>query len=156
MKIYRLCEEQELPISTDKAWEFFSSPFNLSYITPPGMNFRITNHPESNIYSGMLITYKISPIKHIPVKWVTEIVNANKPDYFIDEQRFGPYKFWHHRHSFTQIPGGTLIKDEVHYALPYGVPGQIINYLLVKNRLKKIFAYRKEALNRIFTNKAQL
>lgn len=150
MKIYRFYVEQKLPVRIDKAWSFFSNPGNLAKITPPDMKFTITNNIEDNIYSGMIITYKVSPLFDFSVNWVTEIICAEKPNYFIDEQRFGPYKFWHHRHLFREIQDGTLMMDEVLYALPFGVIGQTLNYLLVKNKLKKIFKYRKEILKGMF------
>jgi ligand-binding SRPBCC domain-containing protein len=150
MKIYRFYVEQNLPVDKNVAWIFFSDPRNLAKITPPGMNFTITNNPEDNIYSGMIITYKISPLTFFPMNWVTEIISEDKPNYFIDEQRFGPYKFWHHRHSFREIPNGTLMKDEVQYALPLGVIGRTMHYLFVKNKLKQIFTYRKEILKGMF------
>jgi len=150
MHIYRFYDEQKLPIAIDEGWNFFSNPQNLLKITPPYMKFRITNNPGKDIFSGMIITYKVSPLFNISLNWVTEIVYADKPNYFIDEQRFGPYKFWHHKHSFTAIPEGMLMKDEIYYALPLGIIGQIIHSMIIKNRLRKIFSYRKKSLNKIF------
>ena len=150
MRIYRYYEEQKLPVTLENAWSFFSNPVNLVKITPPNMKFRITNNPEEKIFSGMIITYKVSPLLNFSLNWVTEIVYADKPHYFIDEQKFGPYKFWYHRHSFTEISEGVLMKDEVYYALPFGIIGQIIHSVMIKSRLKEIFAYRREILRNIF------
>ncbi len=150
MHIYRFYDEQEVHVALVEAWDFFSNPKNLVKITPPYMKFRMTNSPGEDIFPGMIITYKVSPLFNYSLNWVTEIVYADEPHYFIDEQRFGPYKFWHHKHSFTAIPGGVLMKDEVYYALPFGIIGQIIHSVFVKKRLKKIFSYRKTALNKIF------
>ena len=150
MKIYRFYEEQKLPVTVEEAWKFFSSPQNLVKITPPGMKFMITNNPGNDIHSGMIITYKIRPLLNFPVNWVTEITNSEKPDYFIDDQRSGPYKFWNHKHTFTEIPGGVLMKDEVCYVLPFGILGRIMHSLIVEKRIKEIFRYRKETLKKIF------
>ena len=153
MKIFRFYEEQVIKMPIGEAWEFFSNPKNLSEITPPGMNFRITNNPDSKIYPGMIITYKVSPMFNIPVTWVTEIVQAEENKYFIDEQRFGPYKMWHHTHTFKETENGILMTDEVYYALPLRPIGNIANKLIVAKKIKEIFAYRKSVLNKLFSQK---
>ena len=153
MKTYRFYEEQELHISIEEAWKFFSSPKNLVKITPPQMRFLITNNPGENIYSGMIITYKIRPLLNFPFNWVTEITSSEKPYFFIDDQRFGPYKFWNHRHTFKEVREGVLMKDEVHYALPLGILGRVIHSLIVKKKIREIFQYRGEALKKIFPDK---
>lgn len=150
MKIYRLHTKQELGITKKKAWEFFSNPGNLLLITPQWLNFKITSEPSKEMYPGMIITYTVSPLLNIPLTWVTEITQVNEPDYFIDEQRFGPYKFWHHRHAFTQIPGGVLVEDIVHYALPVDPVSRIAHELFVKNQLTEIFDFRREYLEKEF------
>ncbi len=151
MKIYRYYEELKLPIDISEAWEFFSDPKNLVKITPPDMGFSITNNPAEDVYSGMIITYKVKPLFNISVNWVTEIVFVDKPNSFIDVQRFGPYKFWHHRHSFKMAAGGVIMTDEVYYSLPFGIIGSAIHSLLVKKRVHNIFSYRKTKLQKIFS-----
>ena len=153
MKIYKYYDEQKLPVTINEAWSFFSNPRNLPLLTPPSMNFLITNAPEEEIYSGMIITYKVSPLFNISRTWVTEITAADKPNYFIDEQRFGPYKFWHHRHSFEEAGGGVLMKDEVHYSLPFKIIGRAGHFLVIKKRIEKIFNYRRETLAKMFPNR---
>ena len=150
MKMFRHYEEQQLPINIDEAWRFFSDPRNLVKITPPAMRFIITNKPAEDVYSGMIITYKLRPLLNIPMNWVTEIVSVDKPNSFIDIQRFGPYKFWHHRHTFKSISGGVLMTDEVYYSLPFGIIGSLFHPLIVKKRIQNIFSYRKTALKKIF------
>ena len=150
MKIYTLHSEQELGITKKKAWEFFSNPANLPLITPPWLNFKITSELSTEMYPGMIITYTVSPLLNIPMTWVTEITQVEEPNYFIDEQRFGPYKFWHHRHTFTEIPGGVLTEDIVHYALPVDPLSRIAHELFVKNQLKEIFDFRREYLDKEF------
>jgi ligand-binding SRPBCC domain-containing protein len=150
MKIYRHFEEQKLPVSIQEAWDFFSSPGNLSKITPPEMKFIITNDPGKNIYSGQVITYKVRPLFNIPLNWVTIISAVEKPYYFIDEQKFGPYKFWHHRHTFKELSDGVLMKDEVYYALPAGVLGRMMHRFFIKKKIEEIFSFRKETFKKMF------
>lgn len=153
MRIYRFYEEQILPVTINNAWNFFSRPENLAKITPPDMKFRITNRPGKDIYTGMIIRYRVRPLLDICLNWTTEIVYVDKPHYFIDEQRFGPYKFWHHRHSFTETGEGVLMKDEVYYALPLGIIGQIMHSVMIKRKLEEIFTYRREVLRKIFSGR---
>ena len=146
MTLYTLEQEQLLPIGIEEAWEFFSSPANLNEITPADLGFEITSPPEPRMYDGQIITYRvrIAPLIHVP--WVTEIKCVDEGRSFIDEQRFGPYKFWHHRHTFEATPGGTLMRDKIHYALPFGPLGTIAHALFVRRKLQWIFRYRKQIL----------
>jgi ligand-binding SRPBCC domain-containing protein len=140
-----------LPVSLEQAWDFFSSPENLGKITPADMNFRITSGNGSDkAYPGMIITYKVSPIMGIPMQWVTEITQVVESVYFIDEQKSGPYKFWHHQHHFRAIDGGTEMHDILHYALPFGFLGNFTDKLIVKKRLDFIFQYRSHKLEELF------
>ncbi len=152
MKTYKLNTTQKLPISIDEAWDFFSSPLNLKEITPKEMGFDITSahNPNEKAYAGQIITYLLTPLLGIPIKWMTEITHVKDNDYFVDEQRFGPYALWHHTHKFKEIPGGIEMFDTVHYALPYGVIGQLLHAILVKKKLEKIFEYRFEVLKNKF------
>lgn len=147
MKIFQIKYSQILPISLQSAWKFFSNPRNLDKITPPWLNFRITSDVSSKMYAGQIITYKVRPILNIPATWVTEITHVNEPFYFVDEQRFGPYKMWHHEHIFTEIPKvGVEMQDIVTYAIPFGFLGTIANKLFVEKKIKEIFEYRKKTL----------
>ena len=151
MKIYNLSKTQRLPVSLEKAWEFFCAPANLSLITPPQLNFIVTSeNSEEKIFPGKIITYKVSPMLHIPLSWVTEITQVKDKEYFIDEQRFGPYAFWHHLHKFREIEGGVEMEDILHYALPFGVLGQIAHPILVKKKLTEIFDFRSQKLDELF------
>jgi ligand-binding SRPBCC domain-containing protein len=150
MKLYRLCRVQKLPISIEEAWDFFSNPGNLPLITPPSLGLRITSGLKDKMYPGMIITYVITPILGIPVDWVTEITHVSEPRFFVDEQRFGPYRFWHHKHLFREIETGVEIEDVVDYSLPFGPIGRIVNEMVVKRELKKIFDYRQYVLERMF------
>lgn len=150
MSFYSLKTEQNLPISLQEAWDFFSSPKNLSKITPKHMGFIITNQPSETMFEGQIITYKVSPLLGIKINWMTEITTVKDNEYFIDEQRFGPYSLWHHRHHFYEIDGGIKMIDEVNYKLPFGFLGSIAHRLFVRKKLKSIFEYREKVLIEMF------
>lgn len=147
--MHRLYYAQKLPITLEKAWDFFSSPTNLSTITPEYMQFNITCATPP-MYSGQIITYTIRPLLNIPITWVTEITHVEPQVYFIDEQRFGPYRFWHHEHRFNAIPNGVEITDHVQYLLPLGPLGRVVNKFKVESDVKEIFRYRKVKLEQLF------
>ena len=150
MKIYQLKTKQKLPISVDKACSFLSDPNNLKEITPEKMNFRILSGADRPIYAGQIIQYKVTPMLGITTKWVTEITHVKDKEYFVDEQRFGPYSLWHHKHFIKKIEGGVEMEDVVDYKVPFGILGQIAHVLFVKNKLKQIFKYRENKLNKLF------
>jgi ligand-binding SRPBCC domain-containing protein len=141
---------QLLPIDIETCWKFFSDPKNLSLITPPEMNFQILTDLPDEIYPGLIIQYKVSPILSLRMNWVTEITQARKPYYFIDEQRFGPYKFWHHQHHFKEHQDGIEMTDIVHYRIPFGFAGKMFGKILVESQLNKIFDFREKKLKELF------
>lgn len=143
--------QHQLPISIDKAWAFFSSPMNLAKITPPSMGFEIIGAIGENTYSGQIIQYKIKPFLGIPMKWVTEITHVSEGNYFVDEQRFGPYSMWHHEHFFEENEDGVLMTDIVTYKVPGGPLGRFLNWLFIGRKVEGIFNYREERLNEFFT-----
>lgn len=149
--MYCLKYQQKLPISIDQCWQYFSSPHNLRDITPKYLDFSITNDLENrSMYEGQIITYTIKPLFKIPIEWVTEITHVKEYDYFIDEMRFGPYKFWHHEHRFYQIKNGVEMFDTVYYKLPFGPFGNFLNSIKVKKDIQKIFIYRQKVLKDLF------
>lgn len=151
--IYTLKTEQELNLPIDKAWEFFSVPENLAKITPKEMGFKITSNIDSKAYAGQIITYKVGLFPLIKANWVTEITNVESESFFIDEQRFGPYKMWHHEHWFEALPNGnTLMKDKISYKLPFGILGKLAQVIMVKNKLTNIFSYRFQILDKKFNS----
>ena len=152
MRTYTKNFEQKLPISLNTAWDFFSSPLNLSKITPKSMDFIITSDytAQTKMYAGMIITYKVSPVLGIKMNWVTEITHVSEGEYFIDEQRFGPFAFWHHEHHFKSIDGGVLMTDKLIYSVPFGVIGQVANALVVEKQTNDIFNYRETAVEEMF------
>ena len=134
---------QKIPVSLDKAWDFFSNPANLEAITPNTVSFKIiSSHHGEIMYAGQIIEYQVKPLFNIPMYWMTEITQVRDKEYFIDEQRFGPYSLWHHQHHFKAIPGGVEMTDIVHYKIPFWIFGRIANALFVKQKLKKIFEFR--------------
>jgi ligand-binding SRPBCC domain-containing protein len=152
VKTYLLKFEQNLPIPLAETWDFFTSPLNLAKITPPEMGFKVTSPYDTNskVYEGMIITYKITPLLGIKMNWMTEITHVKEHEYFVDEQRFGPYALWHHEHHFKEIKGGVQMTDILHYAIPYGPIGGMANKLLVSKQIQKIFTYREKAINELF------
>lgn len=150
MKIYKLYRKQLIRRDVDFAWDFFSNPNNLSEITPKDMGFEVTSDLPRKMYAGLIITYKVRPLLGIPVTWVTEITHVSEPKYFVDEQRFGPYRFWHHSHKFESVAEGTMMEDIVYYGLPFGIIGRIANWLFVRRRLEQIFDYRYDVLEKYF------
>ncbi|MEI6703771.1 MAG: SRPBCC family protein [Deltaproteobacteria bacterium] len=150
MKPFTLERIQTLPISIDEAWAFFSNPANLTKIIPPDMGFCITSPPVSETYAGQIITYTIRPLFRATVNWTTEITHVEKPHFFVDEQRFGPYRFWHHQHRFSEVEGGVEMHDLVHYLLFHDQFAGLINRLVIAPRLRRIFDYRSKTLKEIF------
>jgi|TARA_B110000971_G_C19913836_1_gene455840 ligand-binding SRPBCC domain-containing protein len=150
LKLYQLKTKQNIPISIDKAWSFFSNPENLKEITPKEMNFTIISGANRSIYSGQIIQYKVTPMLGISTKWVTEITHVKEKEYFVDEQRFGPYALWHHKHFIKEIEGGIEMEDIVDYKIPFGLLGQFAHWLFVKNKLNQIFKYREQILIKLF------
>lgn len=153
MKIYKQETVQHVNATVEECWTFFSNPENLQKITPEGMGFQITDFDHKSMYAGQIIQYKVTPLLGITLSWMTEITYVKQNSYFIDEQRFGPYSFWHHKHFFEATPNGTKMTDVVHYGLPLGFLGRIMNTLLVKNKLKSIFAYRVTKVDEMFNSK---
>jgi ligand-binding SRPBCC domain-containing protein len=152
MKAFHLKFSQFLPISLSEAWDFFSSPMNLAKITPKEMAFTVTSpiQADEKMYPGMIITYKVSPVAGIKLNWMTEITQVSDQKYFIDEQRFGPYKFWHHQHHFKAVPGGVEMTDLLTYGLPMGIFGNIANSIFVARKLQQIFNFRRQKTIELF------
>lgn len=150
MRLERLHYVLRIPIGLSVAWEFFSDPRNLGRMTPPSLGIEIISEPPPRMYPGMIITYTIHPLPGIPIRWVTEITHVREPNLFVDEQRFGPYRFWHHQHHFREVDGGVEISDLVHYRLPFGIFGRILGGSHVRRQLAGIFSFRKSFLEETF------
>jgi ligand-binding SRPBCC domain-containing protein len=149
--MYQLRFEQKIPTNIENVWNFISDPRNLKKITPSYMGFQITNEPiAEKMYAGMIIAYKVTPLLSIPMQWVTEITHVQEMEYFVDEQRIGPYTLWHHQHRISEIEGGTLMQDIVSYKPPFGPLGILANSLIIESQLKSICDYRFQAVVREF------
>lgn len=143
--------EQYIPQDLDQVWHFFSRPENLDDITPEDMSFEILSDvADTEMYAGMIIRYKVRPLLNIPMNWVTEITQVREGEYFIDEQRFGPYALWHHQHHFEVVEGGTKMTDILHYKVPYGIIGSIADGLMVEKKIDSIFRFRYAEIERRF------
>jgi ligand-binding SRPBCC domain-containing protein len=150
-KVYSLKTVQTIPVSIATAWDFFSSPANLQNITPPEMGFNIiSQHHGEKMYAGQIIEYKVKPVLGIPLYWMTEITHVKDQQYFVDEQRFGPYSLWHHQHHFKTVNGGVEMTDIIHYKLPFWWLGDVANSLFVGRQLKGIFDYRFKKVEELF------
>jgi ligand-binding SRPBCC domain-containing protein len=152
MKIFKLKYSQKLPISLNEAWDFLSSPNNLELITPKSMDFNITDWDRKKAYPGQIIRYTVKPILGIKINWVTEITHVRGKEYFVDEQRFGPYAFWHHKHFIKEIEGGVIMEDVIHYKPPFGLIGVLLNFLFINSKLNSIFKHRELELIKTFGN----
>jgi ligand-binding SRPBCC domain-containing protein len=150
MKIYTLHKKQQLPISLEKAWEFLSNPKNLKVITPDYMSFNIVSNIDRPLYTGQIIQYIVTPLLGIKTQWVSEITHIEEKKYFVDEQMYGPYALWHHKHFVKEIPGGVELEDIIDYKVPLGWLGQLVHPFLVKPKLEEIFNYRQEKLLELF------
>ncbi len=151
MAVHQFTQQQQLNADLNTVWKFFSGANNLQAITPEYMRFRVTSGtlPEE-IYPGMIITYKVSPLLGIPLFWMTEITQVQPQKLFVDEQRRGPYRMWHHQHHFEEKDGGVLMRDIVHYELPLGILGEAANLIFVKRQLESIFDFRRKKVETIF------
>lgn len=153
MRIFQYKTEQFLPIGIEEAWRFFSSPKNLTTITPAELDFKIvTNLNDEEIFEGMKIDYIVKPLLKIPMHWQTEIIKVNRWENFTDRQVKGPYKIWEHTHIFKVVNNGVLMHDVINYQLPFGFIGNIAHMFVVKQKIENIFIYRKNILEKIFTN----
>ena len=149
--VYCLKRTQKLPVSLPVAWDFFSDPANLHRLTPDYLHLKFTNELFGDaMYPGQIITYHVKPVLGIPLFWMTEITHVQHHCYFIDEQRKGPYNLWHHQHHFGEMPGGVLMTDIVHYALPAAILGRLAHRLWVRRQLENIFDYRVQKVEEMW------
>ena len=151
--IHKLTSLQTVDATIEKVWDFFSNPGNLNLITPLSLHFQIRSGDEVPIYNGQIIHYRIRILPLVRVSWVTEIKNIVPLSSFMDEQRFGPYKFWLHHHQFVPSDNGVDIIDTVHYSTGFSFFGEIVRYLWTKRQLAHIFRYRKERIRALVSSK---
>jgi ligand-binding SRPBCC domain-containing protein len=133
-------------------WNFISSPSNLTVITPGSMQFEVIGDENDleKMYAGQIIEYYVTPFANIRMHWVTEITHVTENKYFVDEQRMGPYRFWHHQHFLKVVAGGVEMTDIVHYKAPFGFLGDLANELFIRKKLKSIFDYRYGKIEEMF------
>jgi ligand-binding SRPBCC domain-containing protein len=148
--MYQLRRTQLVKTDLTTCWDFFSSPNNLKKITPTYMGFDVLTEIPEKMYPGLMIEYRVRPLLGIPMKWITEITHVRDHAFFVDEQRKGPYRIWHHEHHFKEVDGGVEMMDIVSYELPLGKMGQIAHPMLVKSKLEEIFAHRFKVVEDIF------
>lgn len=148
--VYLLRSEQYIPANIDSTWQFFSNPKNLQEITPKDLDFHIISTPSETMQEGDIISYRIGIFPLIKTSWVTEIKAVVQQQSFIDEQRFGPYAFWHHRHTFIPCEGGVTMIDEVHFRPPFWIISRITVNLFIAPKLRKIFSYRSTKIEEVF------
>ena len=153
MKIFKLKYSQKLPINLNEAWDFLSSPQNLELITPKSMGFNITDWDKKKAYPGQIIQYTVKPLLGIKINWVTEITNVVDHKYFVDEQKIGPYEFWHHQHFFEVEGDQVKMTDIVTYKPPFGIIGRLANHLFIKKKIEYIFEYRRNRMEELFNKK---
>jgi len=151
--MHKLKQEQFLPISLETAWEFFATPKNLNEVTPDDLVFEVTSDLPDKMYEGLIITYRIKPMLNIPIHWCTEITHIKAQQFFVDEQRKGPYNIWHHEHHFKAVEGGVLMTDLLHYDIGKSIFGWIAGKLFVHQKVKDIFKYRYKTLEAYFARK---
>jgi ligand-binding SRPBCC domain-containing protein len=150
MAIHSLQKTQKINLSISEVWDFISSPRNLKEITPDYMGFKIITDLPEKMYAGQIIQYKVTPLLNIPMSWCTEITHVKEHEYFVDEQRQGPYNFWHHQHHIKPIKNGVEMLDIVHYQAPFGIIGELVTPLIVTKKLEEIFEYRFNKLIQLF------
>jgi ligand-binding SRPBCC domain-containing protein len=149
--LHTIQRKQLIKSDLHSLWSFISSPLNLALITPGSMQFEVINSEHSEkMYAGQIIEYYVTPFAGFRTHWVTEITHITEYEYFADEQRIGPYKLWHHQHFIKKVEGGLEMTDIVHYKVPFGFIGIIINNLFIRNKLKGIFDYRFKKFEEMF------
>jgi ligand-binding SRPBCC domain-containing protein len=140
-----LTREQILPGTPDEVFGFFADAFNLEAITPPWLRFRIVTPGPIEMGPGTLIEYRLE-LHRIPIRWLTRIESWLPGESFVDAQVRGPYRVWHHTHTFEAHERGTLVRDRVRYALPLGPLGGLAHRLVVRRDLERIFDFRQAAV----------
>ena len=150
MPVYTFTRSQVVQMPLPDCWAFFSDPRNLEKLTPPELGLRVRSELPAEIYPGLVIRYTVRPLLRVPLTWLTEITQVRKPEFFVDEQRVGPYRMWHHEHSFRAVSSvATEVSDRIHYVPPLGPLGAIANALAIRRQLQRIFDFRRVQLDRL-------
>ena len=149
MKPHILVRKTVVKRPLNEVFEFFSKAENLNLLTPPELEFKILSPLPIAMKKGARIDYRIK-LNGIPFSWKTEITDWQQGKYFVDEQLKGPYRIWHHTHSFTETKEGTEMTDTVKYLAPGWFLEPIVHHLIVKSRVEKIFDFRNQKLEELF------
>lgn len=150
MKLERIQTIQRLPIQIEEAWDFFTSPKNLRLTTPHWLDFRLTSDPPEYLHPGTIVSATIRPFPVISTDWISEITHIRPPQFYITEQRFGPFKMWHHEHHFRAIDDGVEVEDIILYGMHFGMIGSMVHNLFIRKRLHEAFSFRAQALEQRF------
>ncbi len=148
--IHYLHREQVIPADIGRVWEYFSNPKNLNEITPADMHFQIVAGGNEKMYEGQIIEYRVEFIRGVRSLWLTEITHAREYVYFVDEQRAGPYRFWHHEHKFQEVDEGIHMTDLVTYEAPFGIWGDLVTMFWIRRKLEAIFDFRRRKISELF------
>jgi len=150
--IRRLHREQFIPAAPAAVWEFFATPRNLDALTPPDLTFRIVGDVAPRMYAGQMIEYRIGVLPGVTTRWLTEITHVREGAYFVDEQRIGPYRLWHHEHMFSPAPDGRGVHmtDRITYDPGWGPIGGAVDALWIARKLAHVFAYRARRTAELF------
>jgi len=149
MEFHTLKREQWIPRSIQEVFAFFADAHNLEQITPRWLNFKIQSVDSQPVREGTMIRYRLK-LHGLPVYWRTEIRQWQAPNRFVDVQRSGPYRLWHHTHVFEAHGDRTKMIDVVRYRLPFGMLGRLVNKLMVRRDVEKIFDYRRQTIEHLF------
>lgn len=146
MQIHQLYRRQELNMTVQEAWDFFSSPHHLNDITPAFFHVEITSNVPEKIYAGLLISYRMKVVFGIPMAWLSEVSQCDEPKRFVYQQRIGPFKLWSHEVCLSETQSGIQLEDIMFYAMPFGWLGELLNRWLIADRLARIFDTRRDVL----------
>ncbi|MEQ9262715.1 MAG: SRPBCC family protein [Owenweeksia sp.] len=151
--MYVFRQVQHIPVSLEQAWTFFSNPANLARLTPPQMNFKVLGEDlPDEVYEDLIVRFRVAALPGFRVNWTSVISKVVPMVYFADVQVEGPFKYWHHQHSFRETDTGVEITDELHYLPPFGIIGKLFHPLIVKRKLSETFEYRYQKINEVFEN----
>jgi len=154
--IHRLVREQRVPGSPAAIWEFFAAPRNLNALTPPNLSFAIVGEEPGRMHAGQLIEYRIGVLPGVTTRWLTEITHVREGVCFVDEQRLGPYRLWHHEHHFAPDASGAGVRmcDRVTYEVGWSLLGEAVHALWIRRQLEDIFAFRSRKIAELFPETA--
>lgn len=150
----QLIREQFIPATRESVWGFFATPRNLDALTPDDLRFEIVSEVPAKMQAGLLIEYRISPVPGVWLRWLTEIRHVREGEFFVDEQRIGPYRLWYHEHHFAEVAGGVKMTDRVTYEIGWGPLGWIAERLWVRRQLEAIFDFRARKTAEVFAREA--